>query len=397
MTKGSRMYTIIHNIIAMLITMVATFVMTKNATPDIMLNAILWSIIIGFAYRMMFNVKVMNFYVGSLFTTATIFIFDLWYIPFIYILSQSIYRFSCLVVSDGSRTGKRPLKREIFIVLNMVICGFISAIARIYFVDVVDISTFGELFAMIVVCLIESAVGLIFIYIDLKQQEKISSIVRSIASHLQDAYGLYIVYILMTINVTVMYVDYSYIGLIVASSFIFTLHFAFEKQAKVTQIKEESFTDILTGVKNKKYYIEFLPEEFSNSCAIFFIDFNGFKRINDKYGHDIGDEVIVLGGEILSNAVREKDDVIRFGGDEFMLLIKDADREVCKGVIKRIQTLCKEKTYKNNELELKVSMSIGIAICPEESNIKDELATIADEKMYKAKKKKGSDLVTYEL
>ena len=397
MTKGSRTYTVIHNIIAIIITIIATYVMTKNTTPDNMLNAILWSIIIGFTYRMMFNVKVMNFYIGSLFTTAVIFMFDWWYIPFIYILSQSIYRFSCLVVSDGSRTGKRPLKREIFIVLNMVVSGFISAMARIYFIDATDISTVRNLFAMIVVCLIESAVGLIFIYIDLKQQEKISSITRSIASHLQDAYGLYVVYIMMTINVVIMYLDYSYIGLVVSSSFIFTLHFAFEKQAKATQIKEESFTDVLTGVKNKKYYIESLPEEFSNSCAVFFIDFNGFKQINDKYGHDIGDEIIVLGGEILSNAVREKDDVIRFGGDEFMLLVKDANREICKEVIKRIQTLCEEKIYKNGELELKLSMSIGIAICPEESNIKDELATIADEKMYKAKKNKEKSLITYEM
>lgn len=201
----------------------------------------------------------------------------------------------------------------------------------------------------------------------------------------------------MTINVVIMYTDHNYMGLVVASSYIVTLYFAFEKQAKAVKIEEESFTDILTGVRNKKYYIEALPEEFPNSCAIFFIDFNGFKQINDKYGHDIGDEIIILGGEILTRSVREKDDVIRFGGDEFMLLVKDANREVCKEVVKRIESLCNEKVYKNGDLELKVSMSIGIAICPEESNIKDELATIADEKMYKAKKDKNKSLITYNI
>ena len=397
MKKSNKIYTTIHNAIAIIITIISFMFLIKNATPEGMLNAIVWSIISGITYRMVFDLKVIHFYIGALFSTVILFLFEWWYIPFIYILNQFIYRSSCLIVRDGSKTGERPLAREVFIVLNLVNTGVLISFIKMYFMPNMQVDLSTNLLAMIIVCIIESFIGLIFIYLDLKQQDKISSIPMSIAMHLKETYGIYAVYICMVINIVIMYQDNGYVGLAIASSYIFALRLAFDKQAKANQIEAESYTDVLTGVKNKKYYIESLPEEFTSSCAIFFIDFNGFKGINDKYGHDVGDDIIILGGEILSKAVREKDDVIRFGGDEFMLLISDADRDVCREVIKRIENLCEEMTYKKGEIEIKISMAIGIAICPEESNLKDELATIADEKMYKAKENKTKFNLVYEM
>lgn len=397
MKKSNKIYTTIHNAIAIIITIISFMFLIKNATPEGMLNAIVWSIISGITYRMVFDLKVIHFYIGALFSTVILFLFEWWYIPFIYILNQFIYRSSCLIVRDGSKTGERPLAREVFIVLNLVNTGVLISFIKMYFIPNMQVDLSTNLLAMIIVCIIESFIGLIFIYLDLKQQDKISSIPMSIAMHLKETYGIYAVYICMVINIVIMYQDNGYVGLAIASSYIFALRLAFDKQAKANQIEAESYTDVLTGVKNKKYYIESLPEEFTSSCAIFFIDFNGFKGINDKYGHDVGDDIIILGGEILSKAVREKDDVIRFGGDEFMLLISDADRDVCREVIKRIENLCEEMTYKKGEIEIKISMAIGIAICPEESNLKDELATIADEKMYKAKENKTKFNLVYEM
>lgn len=397
MKKSNKIYTTIHNAIAIIITIISFMFLIKNATPEGMLNAIVWSIISGITYRMVFDLKVIHFYIGALFSTVILFLFEWWYIPFIYILNQFIYRSSCLIVRDGSKTGERPLAREVFIVLNLVNTGVLISFIKMYFIPNMQVDLSTNLLAMIIVCIIESFIGLIFIYLDLKQQDKISSIPMSIAMHLKETYGIYAVYICMVINIVIMYQDNGYVGLAIASSYIFALRLAFDKQAKANQIEAESYTDVLTGVKNKKYYIESLPEEFTSSCAIFFIDFNGFKGINDKYGHDVGDDIIILGGEILSKAVREKDDVIRFGGDEFMLLISDADRDVCREVVKRIENLCEEMTYKKGEIEIKISMAIGIAICPEESNLKDELATIADEKMYKAKENKTKFNLVYEM
>lgn len=397
MKKSTRVYQIIHNLLAIIFTIISFIFLANRSTPDEILNALLWAFISGITYRMVFDLKTIHFYIGALFATAVLFIFDWWFVPFIYLTSQSIYRFSCLISKDGSKTGERPLKREIFIVLNVVNTGVISAFVKLYFMPSISINLKQDIVAMFIVCIIECAVGLIFIYLDLKQQESISSVTLSIASHLKETFGIYIVYILMVINIVIMYQQNGYIGLLVASSCILSLRFAFDKQAKAKQIEAESYTDVLTGVKNKKYYIEVLPEEFTNSCAIFFIDFNGFKNINDKHGHDVGDDVIVLGGQILQKAVREKDDVIRLGGDEFMLLIRDADREVCKGVIGRIENLCEENVYKNGDLNIKISMSIGVAICPEEGNSKSELSVLADEKMYRAKQNKSKSNIVYEI
>lgn len=397
MNNNTKTYKIIHNTIAIILTLISFVFMIKNNNPDKILQAILWAFVSGISYRMVFDLKAIHFYIGALLATVEIFIFEWWYIAFIYLISQFIYRFSCLIVRDGSKTGERPLSREVFIVLNLVNTGIVSALVKTYFIPHANIILTKDILAMLIVCIIESGIGLVFVYVDLKQQEQISSVTLSIANHLKETIGIYIVYILMVINIVIMYQSNGYWGLAVASSSVLALRLAFDRQAKAKQIEQESYTDVLTGVKNKKYYIEVLPEEFPNSCAIFFIDFNGFKEINDQYGHDIGDDVIVLGGSILQKAVRDKDDVIRLGGDEFMLLIQDADREVCKGVLNRIKNLCEENTYKNGDLEIKVSMSIGVSICPEESNLKSELSVLADEKMYKAKQKKKESNVVFEI
>lgn len=398
MKKTTKMFTAIHNTIAIIFSLFSLFFIYKYASPNDISSALLWAVISGLSYRMVFDLKVIHFYVGALFSTALIFIYDWWLIPFIYIISQCIYRFSCLVLRDGTtKTGERPLSREIFIILNLVNVGVASSFLKMYFLPNKEIHLTSDIFSLVIVCIFESLIGLVFIYLDLKQQDRISSITLSIASHLKETYGIYMVYIFMVINIVVLYQGNGYIGLAIASSSIFSLRLAFDKQAKAKQIEAESYTDVLTGVKNKKFYIEMLPDEFANSCAIFFIDFNGFKGVNDKYGHDVGDDVIVLGGEILRKSVREKDEVIRFGGDEFMLLLTDADREVCKEVIRRIETLCEEMTYSKSGLNIKISMAIGVAICPEESNIKDELATIADGKMYTAKESKKDRNIVFKI
>ena len=397
MKRSTKIYLAVHNTVAIISIIISALFLINRATPSNIQNAIILALISGIAYRMVFDIKVMNFYIGAMFSTAILFMFEWYYIPFIYLLAQCVYRFSCLIVKDKSNTGERPFKREVFIVLNIVLSGLLSAMVKMYFLPYLELNLLKDIMAMIIVCMAESSIGLIFIYIDLKQQEAISSIFLSIAAHLKETYLVYIVYFCMVINVAIMYQEYGYVGFAIASSCILALQFAFEKQAKVTQIEEESYTDILTGAKNKKFYLESLPEEFNKSCAIFFIDFNGFKEINDKYGHDIGDEVIIQGGNILKKAVREKDEVIRFGGDEFMLVIADADRDICKSIINRIDSLCEENIYTNGDLSIKLSMSIGVAICPEESNIKDELATIADDKMYKAKQYKRDYNISYNI
>ena len=166
MKKSNKIYTTIHNAIAIIITIISFMFLIKNATPEGMLNAIVWSIISGITYRMVFDLKVIHFYIGALFSTVILFLFEWWYIPFIYILNQFIYRSSCLIVRDGSKTGERPLAREVFIVLNLVNTGVLISFIKMYFMPNMQVDLSTNLLAMIIVCIIESFIGLIFIYLD---------------------------------------------------------------------------------------------------------------------------------------------------------------------------------------------------------------------------------------
>lgn len=395
--KNKNWLEIIHNVIVTIIVLISAIVLFNKNSPELIKDGVIWSIIAGLAYRMVFDLKEMNFTIGAMFCTAVIFVFPWWYIPFIYILCHSIYAFSCVIVKDANTAPKRTFWRAYFVHGNTILVAIISALIKNYFIPGQYINLSEDVVILFIVCIIESSIGLIFIYGDLKYRDMISSIIVSIAKHIKDTYGIYIIYFCMVITITIMYQNYSYLGMILASSYVLALQFAYDKQAKVIQIEEESYKDILTGVKNKKYYIEHLPEKFTRKCAIFFIDFNGFKGINDKYGHDIGDAVIIHGARILSRVVREKDDIIRFGGDEFMLLISDADEEVCQAIITRIETFCKEILFEEKNISIQISMAIGIAMCPKESSDKEELLVLADEKMYEAKKNKNGLDIVYKM
>lgn len=395
--KKVRYFEAIHNIISTIFIIVSFYFMFQNLSSEILGEAIIWGIVTGILYRMSFNMIDMDFNVGSLFATVAIFVFPWSYIAFIYGLANIINYTINSFEQKTSSENKKGFFRHYFIVSNMIIVGAICGLIKIYFLGYGDVNLKTDFIMMIVICIIESAMGLITIYSDLKVQDKIDSMQTSVSKHLKETYGIYIVYILLVILIAILYQDYSYIGLILASSCIFSLRIAFDKQAKAILIEEESYTDILTGVKNKKFYLDKLPEEFTTACAIFFIDFNGFKTINDTYGHDIGDEVIIHGAQILNNAVRTRDNVIRFGGDEFVLIIKDATKPICERIIQTIETQCKENLFKSGDLELQISMAIGVALCPEESQLKEELSVIADEKMYKAKQNKKNGLVVYKI
>ena len=148
--------------------------------------------------------------------------------------------------------------------------------------------------------------------------------------------------------------------------------------------------DSLTGLPNRTYFLEvadrilYRAQRQDKMCALFYFDLNDFKKINDTYGHIIGDELLKQVSERLASIVRQTDVLARMGGDEFVLLtdLLEAKEEIYS-VVSRISKQF-EEVFVLDHIETSVIPSVGVAFYPEASNL-DELIRHADCAMYEAK------------
>jgi diguanylate cyclase (GGDEF)-like protein/PAS domain S-box-containing protein len=149
--------------------------------------------------------------------------------------------------------------------------------------------------------------------------------------------------------------------------------------------------DALTGLPNRRYFREQLDAEVrmsgrtSSKNALLFLDLDGFKQVNDLYGHDAGDLLLVEAAHRIRHCVRATDIVARLGGDEFTVLIAGLDTEshvelVCRKILEALV----QPFHIGNDFAY-VSASIGIALNPMDARSSEELLRMADKAMYAAK------------
>jgi diguanylate cyclase (GGDEF)-like protein len=150
--------------------------------------------------------------------------------------------------------------------------------------------------------------------------------------------------------------------------------------------------DQLTGLPNRTLLIDRLNQTISVSnrtsraVSLLFIDLDGFKPVNDTYGHTIGDRLLIEVAARLLSCLREGDTAARLGGDEFVVILLDSDIARAIKVADRIlETLRAEYEFGKRNIS-SISASIGIAEYPEHANNLDSLLTAADNAMYVAKK-----------
>ncbi|HCG62814.1 MAG: hypothetical protein A2Y31_07215 [Spirochaetes bacterium GWC2_52_13] len=159
-------------------------------------------------------------------------------------------------------------------------------------------------------------------------------------------------------------------------------------------IKLEKYAnyDTLTGLPNRRFFFERLDqvvaESESNAAkfALLYIDLDGFKDINDNYGHEVGDGVLVTVGDRLLKCIRKTDIVARLGGDEFAIIFRDIeDMEIAKKLTGKIHTMLQE-TISMGTIECAVNSSIGIAVYPDTGKYGETLVRNADSAMYEVKR-----------
>lgn len=160
-----------------------------------------------------------------------------------------------------------------------------------------------------------------------------------------------------------------------------------------TQASEESVTDILTGLPNRRALDQRLARETTPSagstrpCALLMMDLNGFKAINDAFGHPVGDDVLQQIAAALRKAVRATDFLTRYGGDEFAVVLPETGLDeavvVAEKLIARLNSTPMRLPGDENRC---LSASIGIAIYPFDAQTDTTLLSIADQRLYRAKR-----------
>jgi diguanylate cyclase (GGDEF)-like protein len=163
-----------------------------------------------------------------------------------------------------------------------------------------------------------------------------------------------------------------------------------EIQKNKEEFKKKAYFDHLTGLYTRyagKYEFEKIQKELdSNETAILFVDLDHFKEINDSLGHDIGDIVLKEVSKRLKNCLTKKDRIIRFGGDEFVIVLSHVNnKEELKKIADNILINIKKPIIINGKY-FYISVSIGIANYPKDATDFDTLVRLADSAMYEAKK-----------
>ncbi|MGZ8270962.1 MAG: diguanylate cyclase domain-containing protein [Methylophilus sp.] len=157
---------------------------------------------------------------------------------------------------------------------------------------------------------------------------------------------------------------------------------------------EASLHDLLTGLPNRALFYDRLEHGLEQAkrhgwnLAVMFLDLDNFKQINDKYGHDIGDKVLLTVAKKLKENTRSDDSICRLGGDEFLYLLMEIknEREVTKIIKKLIKTI--ELPCVDIDLNLVIKLSIGVSLFPKNANDLEGLIKCADVAMYAAKQGK---------
>ncbi len=158
------------------------------------------------------------------------------------------------------------------------------------------------------------------------------------------------------------------------------------------QLEKYANYDTLTGLPNRRYFFEKLAlmiaehKHNSRKFALLYIDLDGFKSINDTFGHEVGDEVLITVGNRLEKGVRKTDFVARLGGDEFGVILYDIENlAVAETLAKKIHELLQNEISMQT-IQYTISASIGIAIYPDTNNGVETLVKDADAAMYAVKK-----------
>jgi len=168
---------------------------------------------------------------------------------------------------------------------------------------------------------------------------------------------------------------------------------------KTTQ--ELALKDPLTGLYTRRAFDDKMEEEILVSArtkkpfSLAILDIDHFKKINDTYGHQIGDEILKYVAHILKSSIREFDFVARYGGEEFAIIMPQTDKKTSLSILTNIRNIIKTYPPVIEEKTINITLSIGLSEFPTEALSKSQIIRVSDERLYQAKNE-GRDRIIYE-
>jgi diguanylate cyclase (GGDEF)-like protein len=156
-------------------------------------------------------------------------------------------------------------------------------------------------------------------------------------------------------------------------------------------LRDQAIRDPLTGLFNRRYLYETLDRELArakrehSSISVMMIDIDLFKNINDTYGHQAGDEVLITLGSLLKHGVRQSDIACRYGGEEFVLILPGVEQADAIQRAEAIRVQFSGMTIVYGKTNLAATVSTGIAFYPQHGDDSYVLINLADKAMYQAK------------
>lgn len=162
------------------------------------------------------------------------------------------------------------------------------------------------------------------------------------------------------------------------------------------QLRELSEKDALTGLYNRRKLTQELEQEFllGKCCfSLIMYDIDCLKKINDAYGHDVGDKVICLISKIIKRSIRKNDILCRFGGDEFIILLKETSCVEANSIAQKLEKNLKNTDFNICSCPITPTLSIGIAHAETNDANSDQILKRADDALYKAKNNGRNQIV----
>ena len=166
-------------------------------------------------------------------------------------------------------------------------------------------------------------------------------------------------------------------------------------------VSRQAYSDIVTGLPNRRALDERLEEEVINSrrsgntFAVIMLDVDGFKSVNDTYGHAVGDQVLRSMFNYLATGLRSTDFLARYGGDELTLILSQSDPPSAMVVVQKILEKVADYTFDvPGGQKIHLGLSCGIAMFPVHANTAANLLRAADEALYRAKKQQPGSYMT---
>ncbi|QDE30051.1 GGDEF domain-containing protein [Shewanella polaris] len=183
---------------------------------------------------------------------------------------------------------------------------------------------------------------------------------------------------------------------------IWALSFSYEsKRAEaVERLQQMASVDPLTGLNNRllldsifEMLCQSLPDK-QQSVSMLLLDLDYFKKINDQFGHDVGDKVLVEVSKLINDMRRRNDWAFRFGGEEFCMLIPNTSLQQAEQIAERLR-IAIDKITTVDDNKLNISISIGVARWPDDGSQLSQVYKAADERLYKAKELGRNKVVSH--